>query len=163
ADLAVIRGDLNVPKNAQAVAVMRKNVVMLWVPPAPKGKKAAKITKISQLGGHRIGVIGRTQANVNLLKIILNQYAVDTSKVELVQFGTSEVAEAVRNQKVDVMMAAGPVNSRITADAFAATMKNGGTATFLEIDSADAIAAKFPTYEADTIPAGTFPGSPAQP
>src|SRR6202046_2274893 len=42
-DLAVIRGDLEVPKNAQAVATLRKNVVVLWVPPPAKskGKKAA--------------------------------------------------------------------------------------------------------------------------
>ena len=36
ADLAIIRGDLEVPKNAQAVATLRKNVVVLWVPPASK-------------------------------------------------------------------------------------------------------------------------------
>src|SRR3954464_5982824 len=57
ADLAVIRGDLEVPKNAQAVATLRKNVAVLWwVPPkAVKGKKAApKITRISQLAGHRV-------------------------------------------------------------------------------------------------------------
>src|SRR5437868_366665 len=80
ADLAVIRGDLDVPKNAQAVATLRKNVVVLWVPPATRtrGKKAAPaITKIGQLAGHRIGVVGRTQANVNLLKVILRQYGVD--------------------------------------------------------------------------------------
>ena len=43
ADLAIIRGDLDVPKNAQAVATLRKNVAVLWVPPAGKvkGKKAA--------------------------------------------------------------------------------------------------------------------------
>src|SRR5882672_1108961 len=61
ADLAIIRGDLDVPKNAQAVATLRKNVAVLWVPPtgkAGKGKKAApKITKIAQLAGHRIGVV----------------------------------------------------------------------------------------------------------
>src|SRR6201746_186106 len=54
ADLAIIRGDLEVPKNAQAVATLRKNVAVLWVPPPVKvkGKKtAAKITKISQLAG----------------------------------------------------------------------------------------------------------------
>src|SRR5260370_20025610 len=33
ADLAIIRGDLDVPKNAQAVATLRKNVAVLWVPP----------------------------------------------------------------------------------------------------------------------------------
>src|SRR5215813_1111008 len=45
-DLAIIRGDLDVPRNAQAVATLRKNYVVLWVPPAKgKGKKAGpKIT-----------------------------------------------------------------------------------------------------------------------
>ena len=44
ADLAIIRGDLDVPKNAQAVATLRKNVAVLWVPPAgkSKGKKPAR-------------------------------------------------------------------------------------------------------------------------
>src|SRR4051794_15159517 len=76
-DLAIIRGDLEVPKTAQAVATLRKNVAVLWTPPAAKGKKGAtKITKITQLAGHRVGVVGRTQANVNLLKVILQQYGV---------------------------------------------------------------------------------------
>src|SRR3984893_2612960 len=70
AELAIIRGDLNVPKNAQAVATLRKNVAVLWVPPAAKGKKAGPtITKIAQLSGRRVGVVGRTQANVDLLKV----------------------------------------------------------------------------------------------
>src|SRR5262245_2231933 len=117
-DLAIIRGDLDVPKNAQAVAILRKNFVVIWVPPAKgKGKKAAaKITKIGQLAGHRVGVIGKTQANVNLLKIILKQYAVDPAKVEVVQFPANEAAEAIRNQKADAYLAVGPLNSKITAD-----------------------------------------------
>src|SRR3977135_589826 len=77
ADLAIIRGDLDVPKNAQAVATLRKNVVVLWSVPGKGKKKGAKITKIAQLAGHKVGVIGRTQANVNLLKVILQQYGVD--------------------------------------------------------------------------------------
>jgi uncharacterized protein YneF (UPF0154 family) len=53
-DLAIIRGDLDVPRNAQAVATLRKNYVVLWVPPPAKGKgkkTGLKITKISQLAG----------------------------------------------------------------------------------------------------------------
>ncbi|MGV7218460.1 TAXI family TRAP transporter solute-binding subunit [Bradyrhizobium sp. UFLA05-112] len=163
-DLAIIRGDLDVPKTAQAVATLRKNVVVLWAPPAGKGKKkGAKITKIAQLAGHRIGVVGRTQANVNLLKVILQQYGVDPAKVEIVQFPANEAAEAIRTQKADVYLAAGPVNSKITADAIAASTKDGGTPTFLAIDSADAIAQNHPVYEAAEIPAGTYGGSPDRP
>jgi TRAP transporter TAXI family solute receptor len=166
ADLAIVRGDLDVPKNAQAVATLRKNVAVLWVPPAPKvkGKKAApKITKIAQLSGHRIGVVGRTQANVNLLKLILKQYGLDPNMVEIVQFPANEAAEAIRNQKADAYLAAGPVNSKITADAIAASTRDGGVPTFLAIDSAGAIAHNHSVYEASEIPAGTFGGSPAKP
>ena len=167
ADLAIVRRDVDVPKNAQAVATLRKNVAVLWVPPAAKavkGKKAApKITKIAQLAGRRVGVVGRTQANVNLLKVILQQYGVDPGKVEIVQFPATEAAEAIRNQKADAYLAAGPLNSKITADAIAASMREGGVPTFLAIDSAEAIAQNHPVYEASEIPAGAFGGAPAKP
>lgn len=166
ADLAILRGDLDVPKNAQAVATLRKNVAVLWVPPAPKvkGKKAAaQITKIVQLSGRRIGVVGRTEANVNLLKVILQQYGVDPNKVEIVQFPANEAAEAIRKQRADAYLAAGPVNSKITADAIAASTRDGGNPTFLAIDSAEAIAQNHPVYEASAIPAGTFGGAPGKP
>jgi TRAP transporter TAXI family solute receptor len=163
-DLAIIRGDLEVPKNAQAVATLRKNVVVLWVPPQAKGKKAgAKITKIAQLSGRRIGVIGRTEANVNLLKIILQQYRVDPNKVEIIQFPAADVDEAIRGQKADAYLAAGPVNSKITGEAIAASTRDGGVPTFLAIDSAEAIAQNHPVYEASEIPAGTYGGSPDRP
>jgi TRAP transporter TAXI family solute receptor len=166
ADLAIIRGDLDVPKDAQAVATLRKNVAVLWVPPAAKGKgkkAGAKITKITQLAGHRIGVVGRTPANVSLLKVVLQQYGVDPGKVDIVQFPAGEAAEAIKNQKADAYLAAGPVNSKITSDAIAASTRDGGAPTFLAIDSADAIAQNHPIYEASEIPAGAFGGSPDKP
>jgi TRAP transporter TAXI family solute receptor len=164
ADLAVIRGDLNVPKNAQAVATLRKNVAVLWVPPATKAKKGpAKITKIPQLAGRKLGVIGRTPANVDLLKVVLQQYGIDPSKVEVVQFPASEAVDAIRNQRADAYLAAGPVNSKITSEAIAASTRDGKAPTFLAIDSAEAIAQNHPMYEAADIPAGAFGGSPDRP
>ena len=159
ADLAIIRGDLEVPKNAQAVATLRKNVVVLWVPPAAriKGKKAGpKITKIAQLAGRRVGVVGRTPANVNLLKVILQQYGVDPAKVDIIQFPANEAGEAIRGQRADAYVAAGPVNSKITTDAITASTRDGGTPTFLAIDAAEAIAQNHPAYEASEIPAGSL-------
>src|SRR4030095_11491679 len=123
-------------------ATLRKNVAVLWVPPTVKvkGKKAPpKIAKIAQLAGHRIGVIGRTQANVNLLKVLLQQYGVDPIKVKLVQIPASEAAEAIRSQKADAYLAAGPANSKITTDAILASSRDGGTPTLLALDLADAI------------------------
>jgi TRAP transporter TAXI family solute receptor len=164
-DLAIIRGDLEVPKNAQAVATLRKNFVVLWAPPAKaKGKRSGpKITKISQLAGRKVGVIGKTEANVNLLKVILQQYGVDPSKVEIVQFPVTDLAEAIHSQKADVYLAAGPLNSKITAEAIVASVKeSGGDPTFLAIDASEAIAQNHPAYEAAEIPSGTF-GSAERP
>jgi TRAP transporter TAXI family solute receptor len=167
ADLAIIRGDLVVPKNAQAVATLRKNVAVLWTPPPPKAAKARKsdpgITKIQQLAGKRIAVVGKTDADVNVLKVILRQYGVDSSKVEIVQFPAGEAAEAIRNQKADAYLAAGPVNSKITTDAINASMHDGASPKFLAIDAAAAISQNFPAYEAAEIPAGAFGGAPARP
>jgi len=164
AELAIIRGDLHVPKNAQAVATLRKNVAALWVPPPTKGKKSsAKITKITHLAGRRVGVIGRTQANVDLLKVILQQYGVDPSRVEVVQFPTTEAADAIRSHKADAYLAAGPINSKFTAEAVAASTRDGKAPAFLAIDSAEAIAQNHPMYEASEIPAGAFGGSPERP
>lgn len=164
ADLAIVRGDLGVPDNAQAVATLRKNVVVLWTAPAKgKSKKVAKITKIEQLAGRRVGVIGRTPANINLFKVILQQYGVDPAKVDIIALPVNDVAEAIRNQKADAYLAAGPVNSKVTAEAIAASAHNGGDPTFLAINSAEAIAQNHANYEASEIPAGAFGGSPARP
>src|SRR5260221_1757022 len=85
-DLAIARGDLNLPANAESVAILRKNVVVLWAPSglAPKGSKkqpAPKIKSLDELPGHRVGVIGRTQVNVTLLRVIMTQSGDNPNKV----------------------------------------------------------------------------------
>ncbi len=159
ADLAIVRGDLDLPKEAMAVATLRKNVAVLWVPPRAKGAKGAKgkpIKKITDLAGKKIGVIGRTQANVKLLGIILDQYGLKPDKYQVVQFPTQGFADAIKGQTLDAFMAVGPLSSRITADAINATARDGASPTFLAIDAADAIDQKYPAYEAAEIPEGSY-------
>jgi len=74
AELAVGRGDLEMPTDAQTVAIVRKNFVVLWAPSglggkSAKRKAARKIKEIANLAGHKVGVIGRTPANVALLRL----------------------------------------------------------------------------------------------
>ena len=206
ADLAVVRRDLGMPKAGSAVAILRKNVVVLFVPaaqpdvskdkiakkgkPAKKPKAAkeekeekdGKIDKIADLMGKRIGVIGRSQANIDLLKIILRQYGISPDKVidlkpdddpkqintppdriTIVHFDPFNVTAAIRESKVDAILAVGPVSSTITADAIAAATRNKEAPTFLSIGAAEAIAQRQPIYEATEIKAGAFSGSPPRP
>ena len=168
ADLAVARGDLNLPANAESVAILRKNVVVLWAPSgiAPKGSKKTptpKIKSLDELAGHRIGVIGRTQANVTLLRVILTEAGINADKVTVTQFATNQIAEMARDQSIDVFMAVGPLNSKITVDAINATAAARGEPKFLPIEVSEAIAKKHPLYESEEIPGSIFSSSPARP
>jgi TRAP transporter TAXI family solute receptor len=168
ADLAVARGDLEMPADAESVAILRKNVVVLWAPsglPAKGSKKppAAKIKSIDDLAGHRVGVIGRTQANVTLLRVILKESGVDPDKVAVTQFGTGQIAELAKDPAIDAYMAVGPLDSKITTEAIAATARTKGEPKFLPIDVSEAIAQKHPLYESEEIAGSTFNSSPARP
>ncbi len=167
-DLAVARGDLNLPANAEAVAIVRKNVVVLWAPSGlpPKGSKkppAPKIKAIDDLAGHRIGVIGRTQANVTFLRVILTESGVNPDKVAVTQFATNQISELARDPTLDAFMTVGPLDSKVTTDAIAATAAARGEPKFLPIEVSEAIANKHPLYESEEIAGSTFSASPARP
>lgn len=167
ADLAVARGDLDLPTDAQSVAILRKNVVTLWsVPGLPaKGKKppAPKIKELGDLPGHRVGVIGRTQANVALLRVILTESGVNADKVAVTQFATNQIAEMARDPTIEAFMAVGPLDSKITIEAIAATAKARGEPKFLPIEVSETLAKKHPRYEAEEIPGSTFAPLPPRP
>ncbi len=169
ADLAVARGDLNLPANAESVAILRKNVVVLWAPsglPSKGSKKkqpAPKIKGIDDLAEHRVGVIGRTQANVTLLRVILAESGVSPDKVAVAQFAANQFAEMARDPTLDAFMAVGPLDSKITAEAIAATAAARGEPKFLPIEVSEAIANKHPLYESEEIAGSTFSASPARP
>ncbi len=104
---------------------------VLWAPPPRKGSKKSarsKIKAIRDLAGRRIAVIGRTQINVNLLRVILTESGVDPDKVTVEQFGTDEIAEMLRDTTINAFMTVGPADSETTAEAIVATARaRGGT------------------------------------
>ena len=168
ADLAVARTDEGMPDGTESVAILRKNVVLLWAsanPPkgAPHKGAKSKVKAISDLPGHRIGVVGRTDVNITLLHVILNESGVDPDKVEVVQFNPEQINDMVKDASVDAFMIVGPLDSKIAADAIAATARVRGEPVFLPIDVSEAIAARHPLYESQEIPGGSITTSPARP
>ena len=167
ADLAVGRADLDMPADAQTVAVLRKNFVVLWAPSglakSSKRKPAAKIKEIADLAGHKVGIIGRTPANAALLRVILSAAGVEADKVAVTNFGTGQIDELARDATLDAFMAVGPLDSKITSDAIAATARARGEPKFLAIDASEAIALKHPRYESEEIPPSVFNADPAWP
>lgn len=173
ADLAVGRGDLDMPAEAQAVAVVRKNFVVLWAPSGLAGKNlagknskrkpSAKIKEVADLAGRHVGVIGRTAANAALLRVILSSSGVAADKVAITHFGTDNIEELARDASLDAFMAVGPLDSKITSDAVAATARTRGEPKFLAIETSEAIALKHPRYESEEIPPSVFNADPAWP
>lgn len=165
AQLAVGRGDLEMPADAQVVAVLRKNFVVLWTPSKRAGRTSKKgpIKEISDLAGHRVGVIGRTPANAALLRVILSAAGVEADKVAVTHFGTDQIEELARDPTLDAFLAVGPLDSKITSSAIAATARARGKPKFLAIDASEAIALKHPRYESEEIPPSVFNAEPAWP
>jgi TRAP-type uncharacterized transport system substrate-binding protein len=168
-DLAVGRADLDMPVNTQTIAVLRKNYAVLWAPSGRSGKGSrgkkggAKVEEIADLAGHKVGVIGRTAANAALLRMILTAAGVEPAKVAIAQFGTDKLDDLARDETLDAYLAVGPLDSKVTAEAIAATARVRGAPKFLGIDASDAIALKHPRYEAEEIPQSVFSANPPWP
>ena len=168
ADLAVARTDEELPEGAESVAIMRKNLVVLWTPSgaarnAQRKESRTKIKSLANLAGHRVGVVGRTQVNVTLFRVILRESGINPDKVEIAQFGTDQINEMVRDTSVDAFMTVAPLDARMTIDAILATARQRGEPTFLPVDVSEAIAAHHPFYESEEIPGSAFTASPARP
>ncbi len=126
---------------------------------AETARSPAAITKIEELSGKTIGVVGRAQANVALLHTILGQSGVTPEKVQVIQFSPEDLTTQLRAAKFDALLAVGPVGSKITAEAVTAISHGKESPTFLEISSSEAIEKQKPVYESTEIPAGVFGGS----
>jgi hypothetical protein len=142
--------------------------VVLWSPSGAAhkaGRKEAKtkIKEIGDLAGHRVGVVGRTEVNARLLRVILTESGISPEKVTIAQFNANQIAEMVRDPSIDAFMTVGPLESKITLDAIVSTARFRGEPTFLPIDVSEAIARRHPLYESEEIPGSSLSSSPARP
>jgi TRAP-type uncharacterized transport system substrate-binding protein len=142
-DIAVGRADRNMPEDAQMVAVFRKNFVVLWSFAGLTSKSATKkptpkVTKIADLTGHKVGVIGQTPANVDLLRVILGASGVDPNKVAITPFSTEQIEELARDPTIDAFMTVSQLNNNVTPDVIAATARIRGEPKFLAVDASEA-------------------------
>jgi TRAP transporter TAXI family solute receptor len=164
ADLAVARGDLELPSNAASVAILHRNMLVLWSAAKTKAAKAEpKVKSISDLPGHHLGVIGISQTNVALLHVVLGESGVNPDRVTITQFGNNQIAEMIGDPALDAFAMVGPLGDKAIVDAIAATARKRGEPKFLAVDVSEAIAERHPLYESEEIPAGVFATTPQRP
>jgi TRAP-type uncharacterized transport system substrate-binding protein len=168
ADLAIARADIIMPSNAETVAIVRKEFVVLWVVSkatenGDKRRRVAQIKDIAGLNGHRVGLVGEAPENVELLKIILSGSGVEPEKVAVKQFAPDKISDLAGDASIDAVMVVQPLDSKIISEAVKATIATKGEPKFLAVEASEAIAMKHPRYASGEIPLGVFNSSPARP
>ncbi len=123
----------------------------------------SKFGKVSDLAGKRVGIVTGNEATRGLLELVLSHYGVVLDKVTISEIDPKDVANAVKTNKIDALLVAGPATGRAISDVITAATQNGVAPNFIEIDQADGIAKRDPAFASDSIDAGTFGGSPPSP
>jgi TRAP-type uncharacterized transport system substrate-binding protein len=156
-DLAIIRPDRAVPANGRTLVILRREPVLLIVPPN------SKIEKVGELKGKAIGVVKGAADSSGILDRILAYYDVGQG-VQRVVLAPHEVAAAVGQRRVAAVFVVGPVGPGPAADTIAALTKAGKEAPdFLAVEEAEAIAKRNPTLDTLEIARGALQGAPPVP
>lgn len=163
ADIAIARGDSNLPSDAQSLAILRKDVFVLWAAGTRGGKEKIRIDSIGKLAGHRVALIGRGDENVKLLNIILKESGVPPDKVRVSQFATDKIAQIARDTGLDAVATIAPLDSESLSESIVLTAMLRGEPSFLAIDASDAVAQRHPTLKSVTIPKHAFAARPPRP
>jgi TRAP-type uncharacterized transport system substrate-binding protein len=124
---------------------------------------SGKFGKVSDLSGKRVGIVTGNEATTGLLEMVLTHYGVPLAKVTISQIDPSNLADAIKNKQIDALLVAGPATGAAISGAVAAATQDGKAPTFIEIDQADGIAKRNPTFDSIDIDAGTFGGNPPTP
>jgi TRAP-type uncharacterized transport system substrate-binding protein len=172
ADFAILPSMTDNGQKWPVIAILRQNAMALIVPPsssksaspsAKKGKKSGKIEKIGQLAGRRVGIVTGNEATPELLRAVLDHYGVPVAKVTVSEIDPSNIAEAIKNDQVDVLFVAGATAGAAISQAVKAASHNGKAPSFVAIEQADGIAKRNPAFDSIDIDAGSFGGTPPTP
>jgi len=155
------------------VAILRQNVVALMVPApgarevrkGPKGKaeKPPKVETVADFVGRKVGIVDGPNGGAELLDVILTHYGVPQDKVIIVHVNPDDLKAAIHDNKVDVVLVAGPATGQLIHDAVVAASHGKEGPKFIEIDQAEGIGKRTPPYDSVDIPKGAFGGVPPEP
>ncbi len=159
-DLAVVRSDISIPPNGQTLVILHRNPALLIA----RGDDT--IRSVSDLKGKTVGIVRGAATgfgNVKLFDTILAHYEIDVDQVRHEVIERSAMADAVKSRQVDALFIVGPATTEFPSDAVAAVTKSAGSAKFIPIADAKAIAQRTSALESAEIVRGAFGGDPPRP
>src|SRR4051794_9616893 len=171
-DVAVVRGNMSISPDWPVIAILRQNVVALMVPPASarapvkkdgKVVKPPKIENVADLAGKRVGIVTSADGGQEVLQVILKHYGIPSDKVQVVEVAPDDLRSAIHDNKIDVILVAGPQTGKAIEEAVVAATHGKDGSSFIPIKQAEGIGKRSPPYDKTTIAAGAFGGIPPMP
>jgi uncharacterized protein len=158
AQLAVVRSDGSGSEQAQAVALLHTDPVVIVAP------EKTGIESFGDLKGKTIGVVGPPGANDSLVRTLRQHYRAP-GETKMLAATPFEVSTAVRTRAVDALLFVVPTTRGVKLGESWASVRSASRRklAFVSLDEAEALAASNPAYEAGEIEAGQFGGSPSLP
>jgi TRAP-type uncharacterized transport system substrate-binding protein len=158
AQLAALRSDAALQGEAETVLIMRREAAVMIAP------KTGKMQKVADLASGTLGITRDGPIDGALLGPVLEYYGIARDKAKYMALPTEEVANALRQKKVDAVLVVGPIASKQVSDIVAeAARATKGAINFIEIEEADAIAKRIPALEKLEVEQGAFGGRPPRP
>jgi TRAP transporter TAXI family solute receptor len=158
ADAAILRSDVPVPDDARTVAILSRNAA-IFIAPATSG-----IIDIPDLFDRTVGVLRLGPSNERLLDTVLAFYGMAADRVRRVGLQPDEIAEALRDGRIEALLVIGPPTGTLVTKAVQDVARaTGAPPTFLPFREAAAFAQKNEAFEPLEIPRGTYGATPPLP
>jgi TRAP transporter TAXI family solute receptor len=158
AHLVLVRLDAVPASQMQAVAVLRREPVMLVVP------RNGGIDSIAGLEGKTLGVTRSIPPNTALAREILAQAGISPDKVIIKPLGYHDVGPAVRERKVQAVLVVGAPGASAIRDVIADIAREGrGEPTFLPVELTEAVSGRSARFDMTEVPRGAYGGSQPRP
>lgn len=155
--LAVVRADESIPPEMTAVAILRKESLIIWTPTRPK------IESLDQLVGKRIAVIQANPKDEQLVRTLLGQAGLPADRAQVVGYSPTDMRSMIRDSANLAFAAFLPLGDKLLAEALAETAAARGEPRFITFSSSEAVAKASPVFEATEIPERAFGATPPRP
>jgi TRAP-type uncharacterized transport system substrate-binding protein len=156
--LAVVRSDAAMQGKAHTVLIMRREAAVLIA------AKSGKLQKVTDLPNAMLGVTRDGPLDGSLLWPVLDYYGIPRDKAKNLRVPPDEVANALRQKKVDAIIVVGAIFSKQVSDVVSDAARGvKGAINFIDIEEADAIAKRIPALESIEVEQGAFGGRPPRP
>jgi len=126
--------------------------------------KAGPLQKTTDLPNVTIGLARVGPLDAGLLQQVLDYYGIAQDGAKYVTVPVDEVADAIRQKKINGIIAVGTLASKNMTDVIAEVARGAdGAIRFIDFEEADAIAKRIPALEAIEVDQGAFGGRPPRP